>query len=113
MIAIPSLVIVGLSLLLGGFLLMYWASSRNLKDVAIGAVLGAAWTLVWKRQRPGMPQEVASRVDAVRSQQTHLGRAKVVAGYAVKHFVARVASLIGLILFGLGALSAAVGVFWR
>jgi hypothetical protein len=113
MIAIPSLVIVGGVLLLLGFLMMYWASSRNLKDIAIWAVIGAAWTLLWKRQRPGVPEEITSRVDKVRTEGTHIGKAKVVAGYAVKHVVALVASMTGLVLFALGALLAAIGVFWR
>jgi hypothetical protein len=78
MVAIPSLVVLGVVLLLLGFLMMYWASSRDLKDAAIGAVLRAAWTLVWKRQRPGIPGELTSRVDEVRAEGTHLGKAKVV-----------------------------------
>jgi hypothetical protein len=113
MIAIPGLVILGVVLLLLGFLMMYWASSRDLKGAAIGAVFRAAWTLVWRRQRPGIPEEVTSRVDEVRAQDTHLGKAKVVTGYAVKHFIAQVASLMGLVFFGFGALLAAIGVFWR
>jgi hypothetical protein len=113
MIGSPTLLLLGLLLLAVSILLLNWASSRNLKDVAIGAALGAAWTLLWKRRRPDIPEEFTTRVDEVRSQGTHLGKAKVVAGYAAKHFVAQVASLTGLVLFALGALLAALGIFWR
>jgi uncharacterized membrane protein len=113
MIASPTLLVVGFVLLAVAVLLMNWASSRNLKDVAIGAALSAAWTLLWKRQRPGVPEELTTRVDEVRAQGTHVAKAKLVAGYAVKHFVAVVASLAGLLLFGLAVVLMALAVFWR
>ena len=113
MIASPTLLVVGLVLLAIAVLLMNWASSRNLKDAAIWAALRAAWTLVWKRQRPGIPDELTTRVDEVRGEATHLGKAKRVAGYAVGHFVAVVASLVGLLLFGLAVVLMALAFFWR
>ena len=113
MIASPTLLVIGLILLVVAVLVLNWASSRNLKDVAIGAALGAAWTLLWRRQRPGIPEEITSRYDEVRSQDSHLDRAKVVAGYAAKHFIAQLASLAGLILFALALVFGALGLFWR
>ena len=112
MIASPTLFILGLVSLLIGFLMMNWASNRNLKDVAVGAALGVGWTLLWKRQRPDVPEELTTRVDEVRAQDTHLGKAKVVTGYAVKHVVAQVVGIVGLIVMLLGALLVALGVFW-
>ena len=108
-----TFLILGVILLLIGFLLINWASNRNLKDVAIGAALGAGWTLLWKRQRPGVPEELTTRIEEVRAQDTHLGKAKVVTGYAVKHVVAQVVGLAGLIAFAIGALLLALGIFWR
>ena len=67
---------------------------------------------MWKRQRPGVPEELTTRVDEVRAQDTHLGKAKVVTGYAVKHFIAQVVGIVGLIVMLLGALLVALGVFW-
>ena len=113
MIASPTLLVVGFGLLAIAVLLMNWASSRNLKDAAIWAALRAAWTLVWKRQRPGIPEELSTRVDEIRAERTHLGKAKRVAGYAVGHFVAVVTSLVGLLLFGLAVVLMALAVFWR
>jgi hypothetical protein len=113
MIGSSNLLIVGLSLLVPGVILMYWASSRDLKDAAIGAALGTAWTLLWKRQRPGVPDAITTRVDEVRAQDTHLGKARVVGGFAVKHVLAQVANLVGLILMALGVLLAALGIFWK
>ena len=113
MIGSPTLLVIGVLFVVPGMLLIYWASSRDLKDAAIGAALGAAWTLLWKRQRPGVPEELTSRADEVRGQKTHLGKAKVVTGYAVKHVIAQVASLVGLVLLAVGALFALLGVFWK
>ena len=109
----PTLCIIGVVLLGIGFLMMNWASKRNLKDVAIGAALGAGWTLLWKRQRPGVPEEFTSCVEEVRSQDSHLGKATVVTGYAVKHFVAQVMGFAGLASFAIGALLLALGIFWH
>jgi hypothetical protein len=39
-----------------------------------------------------VPEELTSRVDEVRGQDTHIGKAKVVTGFAVKHVVAQVAT---------------------
>ena len=39
--------------------------------------------------------------------------AALLAGYAVGHFVAVVASLVGLLLFGLAVVLMALAVFWR
>jgi hypothetical protein len=103
----------GTDLLGVGFLMMNWASSRNLKDVAVGAALGAGWTLLWKRQRPGVPEELTSRLEEVRAQDTHVGKAKVVTGYAIKHVIAQVVGLAGLVLFAFGALLLALGIFWH
>jgi hypothetical protein len=112
MVGSPTLVFLGVVLALAGVLLMYWASSRDLKDAAISAALGAALTLLWRRKRPGMPEELRSRLNEVRSQKTHLGKAKVVTGFAVKHVVAQAATVIGLLFFAVGAVVVAVGVFW-
>ena len=113
MIGSPTLLVLGVVLALVGVLLMHWASSRDLKDAAIGAALGAAWTLLWRRKRPGMAEELSSRLNEVRSRETHLGKAKVVTGFAVKHVVAQVASVIGLLFFALGAFVVTVAVFWK
>ena len=113
MIGSSTLFIIGVLLVLPAIVLIYWASSRNLKDVVIGAALGAAWTLLWKRQRPGVPEELTSRADEVRAQETHLGKAKVVTGFAVKHIVAQVASLVGLVLLAFAVLFVLLGIFWR
>ena len=113
MIASPTLLVLGLILLLFAFLMLNWASNRNLKDVAIGAGVGALWTLLWKRQRPGVPEEFTSRANEVRAERSHLGKAKVVTGYAVKHVIAMAVGWVGVVVFLLGALSVALGVFWR
>jgi hypothetical protein len=113
MIPSPTFFFLGLLLLLVGYLILTWASSRNLKDVAIGAALSAGWTLLWRRQRPGIPDEVTSRVDEVRAQVTHLGRARVLTGYAVKHVVAQVMGIVGTLTMLLGAVFLGLGLFWR
>lgn len=113
MVGSPTLLFLGMVLALGGVLLIYWASLRNLKDVAIGAALRAVWTLLWRRERPRMPEELTSHVNKVRTQETQLGKVKVVTGFAIKHVVAQVASVLGLLFFAVGALLAAVGVFWK
>src|SRR4029453_16939176 len=113
MIGSPTFLFLGLLLLLIGYLILNWASRRNLKDVAIGAALITVFTLLWKRQRPGIPKEVTSRVDEVRAQGTHLGKAGVVTGYAVKHVIAQVTGLVGALMMLLGTVLVGLGVFWR
>jgi hypothetical protein len=56
-----------------------------------------------------MPEELRSRV----TKCVHLRKAKVVTGFAVKHVVAQVASVTGLLFFAVGALLVAVSVFWK
>jgi hypothetical protein len=113
MIASPTLLVLGLIVLLVGFAMLHWASSRNLKDVAMGAAFGAAWTLLWRRRRPAIPEEITSRVEEIRGQDTHLGKARVVTGYAVTHVIAQIAGIAGMIAMLLGVLLAGLGVFWR
>ena len=113
MIASTPLFVSGLILLGAGFLMLNWASRRNLKDAAMGAAFGAAWTLLWKRQRPGVPEEFTSRMNEVRAQDSHLGKAKVVTGYAVKHVIAQVVGIAGMIVMLVGVVLAALGIFWR
>jgi hypothetical protein len=62
---------------------------------------------------PGIPKEVTSRVDEVRAQGTHLGKAGVVTGYAVKHVIAQVTGLVGALMMLLGTVLVGLGVFWR
>ena len=113
MVGSPTLCLIGLVILGIGLLMMNWASNRDLKDVAIGAALGAGWTLLWKRRRPGIPEELTSRVEEVRAQSSHLGKAKVVAGYAVKHVIAQVMGIAGLASVVVGILLLALGIFWH
>lgn len=109
----PWLFVIGLALLAMGFAMATWASNRNLKEVAIGAALGAAWTLLWKRQRPGVPKEVTSRLDELRAQELHLGKAKVVTGYAAKHVASLAVGIASLAVLVSGAILVALGIFWH
>jgi hypothetical protein len=113
MIGSPTLLALGLFLLLLGYLMLNWASKRNLKDAAIGAAFTAGWTLFWKRERPAVPEAVTSRANEVRAQDTHLGKAKVVSGYAVKHVIAQIVGIGGAITMFLGAVLVGLGVFWH
>jgi hypothetical protein len=49
----------------------------------------------------------------VRAQGTHLGKARVVTGYAVKHVIAQVTGIVGALMMLLGAVLVGLGVFWH
>jgi hypothetical protein len=106
----PWLAAAGLGLLVVGYLMRRWAARHNLIDMAKDSAIGAAMASVRSGKVPTIPQEIAGRFDAVAAEKTNLGRAKSVAGMAVRGYLAMFIGFAGWIalLCGLGLIVAAV-----
>lgn len=100
----PALLGGGILLLLIGVLLWRWASRHDLKGMAVDA----AWQVAKKRGDINTETELGNRLKELQADPSNLGRAKKVAGYGVRHVIAQIASLAGIVsMLGGAALSAA------
>ena len=77
-IANPTLLGIGLLVLLVGIWMWRW-SSRQVIDVK-GLAIGAAWSGVKKGQMPSVPDDLKSKFSDIASQTTHSGKAKKAGG---------------------------------
>jgi hypothetical protein len=109
----PSLLLIGLGVFIVGWLLRRWAGRHDMMGVVTGAATGAAWQAVKGRKVPDMPGALKSKMQEFQAEGSNVGRAKKVAGYAARHFIAQVVGVMGWIglLAGLGLMAA--GMFWK
>ena len=112
-IANPWMLAAGVAIVAIGWLLRSWAARHNLVDVATDAAISAAWTTVTTRKMPGVPTEITNRIDDVRGEASHVGKASKVAGYAARHMAATVVGLIGLVCYLAGLVLAGLGLYWQ
>lgn len=109
-IANPILLVIGAVVFLIGLLLWRW-SSRNAIDLK-GAAIGAAWQAARKRELPSVPDDIQHKLDEIAAKKTHAGKAVKAGATVVRHFIAQVIGIGGLIgLLGGLALMAA-GMLW-
>jgi hypothetical protein len=110
-IANPTLLGVGVLVLLVGIWLWRW-SSRQVIDVK-GAAIGAAWQGVRKGQVPDVPDEIKSRFQDVAGQSSHTGKAVKVASIGARHYIGRLVGVFSfvLVLAALGLIAA--GIWWK
>jgi hypothetical protein len=109
----PSLLLIGLAVFIVGWLLRRWAARHDMMGMVTGAATGAAWQAVKGRKVPDIPDALKSKMNEFQAEGSNAGRAKKVAGYAARHFIAQVVGVMGWIalLGGLGLMAA--GVFWK
>ena len=62
---------------------------------------------------PAMPHDLQSKYDAVAAESSHVGKAKVVGGSVVRHFLAKVAVMASLVSFLGGGLLIALALLWK
>jgi hypothetical protein len=109
-IANPALLVAGLAVLFVGLWMWRW-SSRNAIDVK-GAALGAAWQGV-RQGRLDIPDDIKSRMNELANEGSNVGRAKKAGGMAIRHALAKVVGLAGLVAILAGLALSAAGVFWK
>jgi hypothetical protein len=98
----------GAALIVIGFLLLRWASRYDLKGLA----LDAAWQVAKNRGRLDVETDLGNRLKELQAEESHVERARMVAGHATRHFVAQVANIAALIAFALGALLIGLAWWW-
>lgn len=107
----PSWLIAGLVVCALGVWLIRWAARNNMaseiKDAAVSATLSA----LAKRGRPDLPDNVKARMSELNAAGGVTGKAKTVAGYAVRNSLSQVFGVLGFILLMAGLLVAAIGIF--
>jgi hypothetical protein len=112
-VARPGLLAVGVLVIIVGWMLRSWASRHSLIQTSIkGAALGAANSLR-KGEAPGLPSEIGDKIGAVMNQASNVGKAKVVAGYAVKGWLATIVGPVGWLTMLAGLMLGAAGIFWK
>ena len=109
-IANPTLLVIGFVVFLIGLWLWRW-SSRNSIDIK-GAAVGAAWQGV-RQGRLDIPDDIKSKITDLANEQSNVGRAKKAGGMAVRHAMAQVVGIAGLIGVLLGLALAAAGIWWK
>lgn len=105
----PYLLGGGAFLLLVGFGLWRWASRHDLKGLAVDA----AWQLAKNKGNLATETELGNRFKDLKSDTSNVSRAKKAVGYGVRHVVAQVATLAGIVgmLGGAGLIAAAF--YWK
>ncbi len=109
-IANPTLLGIGALVLLIGLWLWRW-SSRNAIDIK-GAAVGAAWQAARKGEL-AVPDDIKNKFNDIAAEQSNVGRAKKAGGTVVRHFIAQVLGIAGLIGMLGGLALMAAGVFWK
>jgi hypothetical protein len=112
-IASPTLLVIGLVVFVVGWMMRSWAGRHDLQGVVTGAAASAAWQAVKKGSAPSVPQDLAQRYSEVASETSNTGKAKKVAGMAVRHAMAQVVGIAGLLALIAGVVLVGLGIFWK
>lgn len=108
-IASPTLLAIGVALLVLGVLLRRWSSRHSLTD----QLTDAAWEAVKARDAGVIGREIQGKLDDINRKGSTLGKAGAAAGYGVRHVVAQVVGMAGLLALLAGLALSALGIFWR
>lgn len=108
----PTWIAVGLAMVLIGAWLVRWASRNNMATAISGAAAEAAIKTLRKGAKVETPREIGSRIDDLRSAPGSTGKAKKVAGYAVRHAMSQLFGATGFIMIMAGLVTALLGVFY-
>lgn len=108
-IAHPTLLAIGLAVFVLGVLLRRWASRHSLTD----QLTDAAWEAVKARDAGVIGREVKGKLDEINQAGSSIGKAKAAAGYGIRHAIAQVVGIAGLVAALGGLALAAFGVFWK
>lgn len=110
-LAHPGWVALGLALVILGAWMMRWANRHNVGAVLADATTDAAIGAFRNRGRPEIPDEIRARIDDVSSAPTSMGKARKVAGYALRHAASQLVGIAGFVSVVAGLAVAAFGAF--
>ena len=105
----PYLLAFGVLFLVAAVLLWRWAGRHDLKGLAVDA----AWQVAKARGDVKAQSELSDRLQALKAEESHTGRAKMVAGHAARHVAAQVASIAALVSFVAGAALIGLALYWK
>jgi hypothetical protein len=111
-IASPRLLIAGLIALVVGWLFRGWASRNSLTSLGVDAAKSAAFNSIKSGQVPSVPNELTDKFNELKNA-SNVDRAKKVAGYGIRHFIASFVGIAGLVLILAGLVMGALGIFWK
>jgi hypothetical protein len=107
----PWMIVAGLALLVLGFFMKRWASRHDLKDLAVDA----AWQVAKAKGdlTAAQSSDIGQRFKELADEQSNVGRAKKVAGHAVRHVVAQVLGIAGMTAMLVGVILIGLAFYWR
>jgi len=103
------LMLAGAGLVLAGILIHRWTARYDLKDAAIESV----WALALGRSTAENATALEAKLRDIQSQPTWAGKAAKTAGTAIRHVLAQIMGVVGLVFIVAGLALAAAGLFWR
>ncbi|MEQ1712879.1 MAG: hypothetical protein ABL908_15960, partial [Hyphomicrobium sp.] len=92
-----------------GLLLRRWSNRHSLTD----QLTDAAWEAVKARDAGVIGREVQGKLDDINRAGSQFGKAKAVAGYGIRHAIAQVVGIAGLLALLGGVVLGGLGMYWR
>lgn len=108
----PNWIAAGVVLLVLGLLMMRWAARNNVAAQMTDAAKDAALNALRKRGAVDVPDELRAKLSDLQAASGVSGKAKKVAGYALRHAVSQFVGVTGFLLAAAGALAAVLGIFY-
>lgn len=108
-IANPALLAAGIALLVLGLLLRRWSGRHSLTD----QLTDAAWEAVKARDAGVIGREIKGKLDDINRSESLLGKAGSAAGYGIRHVVAQVVGIVGILALVAGLALSGLGIFWN
>lgn len=108
-IANPTLLVIGVGLVFAGWMLRRWSSRHSLTD----QLTEATWDAVKSRDASVIGREIQNKLGEINKAEGAFGKARTAAGFGVRHLVAQVVAIVGLVALLGGLVLAGLGIYWR
>ena len=107
------LAIAAVAVLAIGILLRRFAARHSMTGLIASSARDAAFASLKARKMPEVPGALGAKFTDLRDTQSNVGRAKKVAGYGIRHFLAQAFGIAGLVAIVAGLALGVLSVFWR